>query len=274
MLDFTIDKKLCIQCGLCIQDCPMQVLEMREFPKLKGNDCIQCQHCLAICPTAAVSILGNDPNDSLSLKRTSFKADNMEKLIKGRRSIRKYKKSNLQPEVIERLLNTAWHAPTAVNNLPVLATVTMDKKDTEALKNEIYQRLEKHIEAGTLPDTPAAHYLEWACDARKEFNKDFVFRNAPHLLITSTPRHGAAPLVDCNIYMSYFEIMCQTLGVGTQWAGMIKTAIDDIFPDLRQKLGIPEDHIIGYAMIFGKPAVKYQRTIERSPARINKPKLS
>ncbi|MGQ9812544.1 MAG: hypothetical protein ACUVQ2_03945 [Dissulfurimicrobium sp.] len=29
---------------------------------------MQCQHCLAICPTAAISILGEDPDMSTPLK--------------------------------------------------------------------------------------------------------------------------------------------------------------------------------------------------------------
>jgi hypothetical protein len=45
-------------------------------------------------------------------------------------------------------------------------------------------------------------------------------------------------------------------------------AIRDIAPELRAALGIPEDHVIGYVMSFGKPAVKYQRTVQRANAKI------
>ena len=38
---------------------------------------------------------------------------------------------------------------------------------------------------------------------------------------------------------------------------------------MRQLLGIPEDHLIGYVMVFGKPAVHYARTVQHGPALIN-----
>ena len=35
---------------------------------------------------------------------------------------------------------------------------------------------------------------------------------------------------------------------------------------MKQELGIPADHLFGYAMIFGKPAVSYARTVlHRNP---------
>ena len=41
-------------------------------------------------------------------------------------------------------------------------------------------------------------------------------------------------------------------------------------PFLRKKLGIPEDHTIGYSMGFGYPAVQYERTVVRSTPNINR----
>ena len=37
-----------------------------------------------------------------------------------------------------------------------------------------------------------------------------------------------------------------------------------------EKLGIPEDHHIGYMMVFGKPAIKYHRTVQRGDAQVNR----
>jgi hypothetical protein len=42
-----------------------------------------------------------------------------------------------------------------------------------------------------------------------------------------------------------------------------------LYPGLGTRLGIPEDHIVGYAMVFGEPEVEYHRTVQRGPARIN-----
>ena len=39
--------------------------------------------------------------------------DKLETLIKGRRSFRQYRDANLDPALLQRLLDVAWHAPTA-----------------------------------------------------------------------------------------------------------------------------------------------------------------
>jgi hypothetical protein len=49
---------------------------------------------------------------------------------------------------------------------------------------------------------------------------------------------------------------------------MVMMAIS-LIPGLAARLGIPEDHSIGYAMIFGEPAVEYHRTVQRGPASVN-----
>ena len=36
--------------------------------------------------------------------------------------------------------------------------------------------------------------------------------------------------------------------------------INDLLPETRQRLGIPEDHVIGY-MSFGRPALRFHRTV-------------
>jgi hypothetical protein len=42
-----------------------------------------------------------------------------------------------------------------------------------------------------------------------------------------------------------------------------------VIPGLSARLGIPANHIVGYAMVFGEPAVEYHRTVQRGPAKVN-----
>ena len=92
MLNFKINKDRCIQCGKCIAECPPHCIVMAhdDFPGIPEEEaCLRCQHCLAICPTAAISIMGFDPDKSLELKYSLPTAQSMEILIKGRRSTRR-----------------------------------------------------------------------------------------------------------------------------------------------------------------------------------------
>jgi len=70
-LQFVVDENLCIGCGECAKDCPFQLIEMKNdvpvMAKEKEAGCVQCQHCLAVCTTGALSILGKNPADSISL---------------------------------------------------------------------------------------------------------------------------------------------------------------------------------------------------------------
>jgi nitroreductase/NAD-dependent dihydropyrimidine dehydrogenase PreA subunit len=272
MLQFKVDEKRCTQCGLCVQDCPFGVLAMDGMPVMAHpDDCLRCQHCLAICPTGALSILGNDPDTMTPLKKKSLpNADQMSVLIRGRRSTRIYKDEPLPADTMRELLETAWHAPTGVNSQQILLTVTDTREATTALRDKIYEKLEPALAEGGLPDTIAGNYLKIAVKMRRVHGLDIILRDAPHCIFVSAPPTAPSSPVDAHIFLSYFELLAGTMGIGTLWNGILKWAVCDVFPELRDRLGIPPDHEVGYAMIFGLPGVKYQRTVYRGPANINR----
>jgi nitroreductase len=107
----------------------------------------------------------------------------------------------------------------------------------------------------------------------QEKRVDIIFRDAPHLVIATAPRNAASPLPDCLIALSYFELFAQANGVGTVWNGLAKWALADLLPETLGLLGIPGDHLFGYAMTFGLPAVQYVRTVQHGPASINRATL-
>lgn len=107
----------------------------------------------------------------------------------------------------------------------------------------------------------------------KTSGKDILFRGAPHLLIVSALEESAAPLHDSIIALSTFELYASSYGVGTIWNGLTTLTISELVPALKDRLGIPKDHKIGYAMGFGLPAVQYERTIERGTPKINRVKI-
>ena len=239
------------------------------IPIEKEGNCYKCQHCLAICPTGSVSILGFDPAASRCLTGGYPDPDELETLIKGRRSVRRYKDKNLDPVLFQRLLDVAWHAPTGVNSRQVRFTVLDSKDKVAQLRDVVMAGLERLIKENALPDGmySYANFVRiW-----KDHNIDIIFRGAPHLVITSAPRKVPTPEPDCLIALSYLELFAQANGVGTVWNGLAKWAINDLVPDTRHLLGIPDNHLIGYVMAFGKPAVHYFRTVQHGPALIHRP---
>jgi nitroreductase/NAD-dependent dihydropyrimidine dehydrogenase PreA subunit len=272
MLDFTVNQQTCTRCGECVADCPARIITMEEgVPAIvpdKEASCYRCQHCLMICPTGAVSILGLKPGGSRLLNGNLPSPDTLETLIKGRRSVRRYKQENLEPELLQRLLDVAWHAPTGMNSRDVLFTVVDDRVKLSRLRDEVMSGLGRLVRAGNMPEG-----MEFFADFVHVWETkqvDILFRGAPHLLIASAPRQAASPVPDCLIALSYFELFAQSLGVGTVWNGLTKWAINDILPVTRQRLGIPDEHVIGYALSFGKPALHFHRTVQHGAANVNR----
>lgn len=272
MLEFSINEETCTKCGDCAADCPARIISLNQgYPAIapeKEEACYRCQHCLAICPTGAVSIFGRQSKDSLPLAGRFPDDFQMETLIKGRRSVRRYKEENLEPELLERLLDVASHAPSGRNIRQVRFTVVDNRKKLIQLRDELMAGLSQKIRDGSLPQ--GLEFFTNLVRLWEEKQFDFLFRGAPHFLITSAPANVVTPIQDSLIALSYFDLFAQSVGVGTVWDGLAKWAINDVLPESRSRLGIPEDHVFGYAMAFGRPAVEYARTVQHGPAQVHR----
>lgn len=270
MLKFTIDEQKCTKCGFCVNDCPAGIIDMNTvYPAIATEQeaaCFKCQHCLAVCPTGAISILGKNPENSQPLKGNLPDPGRLETLIKGRRSVRQYRDENLAPELIQRLLDVAWHAPTGHNARRVMFTVIDDKGVMAKFREEVMQGLTRVVRENRLP--AGMGFVADLVSLWEERRVDTVFRGAPHLIVASAPKVVATPEADCLIALSYFELFAQSLGVGTVWNGIAKLTFNDLVPELRKTLGISNNHLIGYAMAFGKPEVNYHRTVEQDKTNI------
>ncbi len=272
MIDFKINTERCIQCGLCSQECPMMIINGKtEYPEIKEGkegQCIRCQHCLAVCPTAALSILGKNPDQSEPVTNELPTPEEMGRLIKTRRSIRKFKPEELAPELIHELVETTAFAPTGHNKNAVLLSVVDNKSDLAKLRTLVYDSIKQAQDEGRLPASQAVLFNLQRLWASKQI--DVLFRDAPHLLIASAPKSITTPLIDSSIALSYFELLANSNGIGTLWNGMVKWVIDEINPALARQIGIPEDHVIASVIVFGKPAVKYARAVQSEGLNLNR----
>ncbi len=272
MLQFKVDKTKCIKCKKCAQDCPMNVIDIVEhYPIIceeKEKSCLRCQHCLAICPTGALSILNKNPEDSISLTGNMLPEYNeMELLIKGRRSTRQYKDENVNKKTIYDLVNSAFYAPTGINAMKTLFTVIDNKNTMHKFRDKALQEIRKTINEGGLPEN--LKFFEGIVKKWEEKHLDIIFRNAPHMLIVSADKSCPTPAEDSVIALANFELLAQCAGIGTLWNGMAKWTLNYITPNLMQLLNLPKNHSIGFVMIFGKPAVKYYRTVQKNKPDIN-----
>ncbi len=261
-LQLIIDDEKCTRCGLCAKDCPVGVLSVKgDVPKVlpeTASDCIECQHCLSVCPTGALSIFGVNPEKSIPLLQGTFPtSQQMQTLVRGRRSVRQYKDENIPKETIDGLLTDLAYAPTGCNARALNYLIVDDTTQMKKLREDIIETIESALKEGRkMPD-----FLVATVAAYRRNGADYLFRGAPHLLIVSATDRAACADQDIAISLTYFELLAQCAGLGTVWCGLLNFAAAAV-PEIRDILGI-ENKTPFYSMMFGHPAVKYARTVQR-----------
>ncbi|MCW3806819.1 nitroreductase family protein [Plebeiibacterium marinum] len=272
MIDFKVDKGKCTHCGKCSSDCPVLIIDSKtEFPEIKEGkeqNCLKCQHCLAVCPEGAISIWGKQPGDSIPVGSPIPKSEELENLMQMRRSTRKFTKKEIDKELIHHLVAKASYAPTGKNENAVQFTVVDNKDDMAKLRNLAYDTLKQVFEEGRFPEK----YL-FLNNFREVWEKkqiDVIFRNAPHFILVSAPHSGTEPHIDCSIALTYFDLLASANGIGTLWDGFAKYVFEDVAPELKKVINIPDDHEIVASMIFGKSAIKYSRSIQNNEPAIKR----
>ena len=270
MLNFTVNGKRCTRCGQCVRDCPSRIIERegKELPRIAADKetlCIQCQHCLAVCPVGAISILGRDPDKSIALSADSFPTlDRMSLFLRGRRSVRQYKDENVDPALIRQLLAVLAKVPTGVNRRELTFNVIDDKAVMHRLRDKVMAGLVEADKAGRIPERLV--YLKSAPSIYAKHGADILFRGAPHALIVSAPADAPCPTEDVTLALAYFDLLAQSAGLGTVWCGMLKMVLKTL-PDVKALIGVPAGHA-HYGMLFGIPAVRYARTVQRDDAAV------
>lgn len=263
MTEIVIDKEKCIKCGLCASDCITYCIDLVDdgYPKtVDASHCIKCQHCLSICPTGALSFGDKKPENSLPVKY-----DDILNLIKSRRSIRQYKEEEINEEQLTKLKEMLPYIPTGCNSHALHFSIVEKKTVMEELKTRVNALLIKAISSKLV--SPLTKKFGKYKDALQN-GEDIIFRNAPHMIVVSSPLTAPCANVDPIIALSYIELYAQSLGLGTCWCGFAQICIK-MFPEISEILDIPNGYKPVYAMLLGYSKVKYERIPQPEPYKIS-----
>jgi nitroreductase/NAD-dependent dihydropyrimidine dehydrogenase PreA subunit len=262
---FVVDDERCTRCGDCVSDCPARIIALGDdeppsVPEEKEPYCIRCQHCLAICPEAAVAIDGHRPEDGRPLLAEALPSlDQLDLLVRGRRSVRQYRRENVEPHLIERLLDATACAPTGGNVRELVFAVIRDRGVLDVLRDRVTSALADSLEAGGLSERNAS-FAAAVIKADSE-GRDLIFRGAPHVLVVSAPASTLCPQQDVPLALATFDLLAQSAGLGTVWCGYLRRVFDAV-PKLKDLFGLAREHVY-YPLLFGYPSVRYARTVER-----------
>lgn len=275
---FSLDKEKCIKCGNCINTCSGMVLrfgkdgypEMQEFERFGWRGCWKCQHCLAVCPQGAISIFDKKPEDSLPPPPPEM-GNYMERLIENRRSCRRYLDKNVDPQVISRILEAMSAAPTGGNSCNVEYTVIDDKERVREIWRSAYTKMEtdakKHIYTHSFSDFYYGKMKQSEQTVRKN---DLLFCGAPHLFIAHEKCAGKwaeDSKVNCNLATAYFELLANAFGLGTVIMSYPAEVLEELAPEVRALLDIPQDHYMKLIVGFGYPEIRYARGVQKERGR-------
>lgn len=259
-----IDDGKCTQCGLCARACPAGIIVLGDgFPETiekieKG--CITCGHCLAVCPTAALSHCRMTPEECSPLAADwRLTPDWMEQLVKGRRSIRRYRPEPVDRAVLEKLFEIVRYAPTGGNSQTVRWLVMSDPEEIGRLSSIVVDWLRILLVQGV----PGMKGMLKAW----EMGSDPILRNAPHLIIA----HGAFddPMVKISstIALTTLELASLSFGLGACWAGFLHHAALN-YAEVHEALGLPPGHQMCGGLMIGYPEFEYARIPARKPASV------
>lgn len=254
-----IDETKCVHCGNCVKDCIVGLIRLNEnkipyIPEELAQYCINCQHCLAVCPAGALECNGVKPSDCIPPGKLPSPAEMLD-LLRMRRSVRQYKKEEVDPEILASLKSSLAWTPTGCNDHRLAFRMIETASEMDFFRRETNSMLTKFIRLGIL----SFFYPRLKLYLNKILaGEDVIYRNAPHMLIALTPKDAPCKDADPWIALSYFDLLAQSFKLGTCWCGFAVYAIK-FNKKLQRRLPIPKGYKVGAVLLFGQPAVTYKR---------------
>jgi nitroreductase/NAD-dependent dihydropyrimidine dehydrogenase PreA subunit len=284
MTEITIDADVCKKDGLCAMTCTYGIFQQEEkstIPKIDDvmlEKCYRCGHCVAICPQEAISH-SHFPKGTVN----SIKLENLPsyiqvlELIRSRRSKRLFKDTQVERDVLEKVLEAARFAPSQHNDQSTEFVVIQDKKilhEITALTAEGIGKLAGYTRnpigrmmmRRALGRRGAAYVTELAPEMEGlvslfKSGIDWILRGAPVLVLFCADCAGGS-FASVNA-----TLKAETVGLGCFYAGFVVTTSerDDRIARL---VSLPETHMIYGALAMGYPQLKFKKWPERNPTKV------
>lgn len=246
---FTCDAEKCIGCGSCVRVCPMGYLKLedgRPAPRERRR-CISCMHCAAACPKRAVHF------DELPLGADypPVPENELERLVKSRRSVRKFSPEPPERGDIQWALDCAEYAPSGKNIHANRWTVVYGREQTASLTQMV---LDVCREKSVAPELP------------KLFEKgtDLICCGAPCMIVGWSPDDTLNPVVDPAVALATAELLLVSRGYVTCWGGYLRQVSDEDAA-LRARLGVPDGCRVRCALMVGLPGAERYPNIPYRP---------
>jgi nitroreductase/NAD-dependent dihydropyrimidine dehydrogenase PreA subunit len=264
---FTIDEKKCKRDGICVAECPLKIIEMKDSKSLPApttdaaQRCIKCGHCVAVCPHGALTHTMMKAGDFPAMRKDwALSPERAEHFLRSRRSIRTYEVKPIEREKLQKLIEIARYAPTGSNGQLVSWLAINSRAEVAKLTGMVVDLMREMVKA---KNPFAISYGLKRFVTAWENGIDLISRDAPALLVAHGPKEYGLAQVDCTSALAYLDLAAPSLGLGSCWAGFFMLAYLQ-WPPLQKALAIPDGHAAQGIMMVGYPKYRYHRLVPRN----------
>jgi ferredoxin/nitroreductase len=285
-----IDESTCTQCGRCAGICAGEVLAFENGHVRVCDDspfgCIACGHCMMVCPNGSITVTGRgiSPEDLRPLPphESRATADQLTALMQSRRSVRRFKDRDVEPEVLNRIVGIAASGPMGIPPWDVGCVIVRGHDKVQELAAEItkgYEQLLKILKpwllAGMRPFIRQATYEQFhtfilplakSYVEGRRAGRDLLFYDAPAVLIFHHSPYAEA--TDAAIACTYAMLAAESLGLGNTMIGGAPPILQRN-KSLCGRLGIPAGNTPSISLIVGYPATHFRQSVHRRFSHVN-----
>lgn len=177
--------------------------------------------------------------------------NNALKIIKERRTTRKFKLEQIKDEELKEIIDAGLYAPSAHNQQSWNFTVIQNKKVIQELSSSTKEM------AKNIPDEMIRKMAN-----NEKFN---IFYDAPTVIIVSGKEENMMPEVDCAAATQNMLLAAESLDIGACWNGFVTLLFnnEEGFKKYKNTLQIPEGFKPYYAVALGYKEVRMTKAPTR-----------
>jgi nitroreductase/NAD-dependent dihydropyrimidine dehydrogenase PreA subunit len=265
----SIDETSCTLCGDCVAACPVGSITMNagtiKVQEDAASRCVLCGHCISACPEHALRHNQLNAEECLPLDVAWRSSPGVvEQLIKGRRSIRRYRPEAVEKSVLESVLDIVRYAPTGMNTQTVEWLVIYQREEVRKLAASVIEWMR---ELAARNELVGGRYHVGPLVAAWDAGYDPILRGCPHLFIAHGHESDLVGQTSGIIALTTTELAALPFGLGTCWAGFLHLAAK-WSPQVHAALGLPPKHVMQGGLMIGYPKETYHAIPPRKPLQI------
>lgn len=167
--------------------------------------------------------------------------------IRTRRAVRDYLDRPVERATVERLINAAIQAPSAMNLQPWAFAVMLGRKRIEDCGKRAKSWLLEHFDETPFARTSESSRMRQILEDKERL----LFYNASALVIALAKSKDSQSAEDCCLAGENFMLAARGEGLGTCWIGFARPWLN--LPETKREFGLPEKFEVVAPILLGYP---------------------